>query len=94
MRWNIELMTDKIIKALAHNGKIAITCINSSNLVEEARKIHDLSPVTTAAFGRLLTMASIIGVEMKEKEDKLTIRVKRKWWYRRNLSYIKQYTWS
>lgn len=69
-------MTDKIIKVLAHNGKIAITCINSSNLVEEARKIHDLSPVTTAAFGRLLTIAAIMGNEMKNKKDKLTIQIK------------------
>ena len=69
-------MTDKIIKALAHNGKIAITCINSSNLVEEARKIHDLSPVTTAAFGRLLTIAAIMGNEMKNQKDKLTIQIK------------------
>ena len=69
-------MADKIIKALAHNGKIAITCINSSNLVEEARKIHDLSPVTTAAFGRLLTIAAIMGNEMKNKKDKLTIQIK------------------
>ena len=69
-------MTDKIIKALAHNGKIAITCINSTNLVEEARKIHDLSPVTTAAFGRLLTIAAIMGNEMKNKKDKLTIQIK------------------
>ena len=63
-------MTDKIIKALAHNGKIAITCINSTNLVEEARKIHDLSPVATAAFGRLLTIAAIMGNEMKNKKKR------------------------
>lgn len=69
-------MTDKIIKALAHNGKIAITCINSTNLVEEARKIHDLSPVATAAFGRLLTIATIMGNEMKNKKDKLTVQIK------------------
>lgn len=69
-------MTDKIIKALAHNGKIAITCINSTNLVEEARKIHDLSPVATATFGRLLTIAAIMGNEMKNKKNKLTVQIK------------------
>lgn len=69
-------MADKIIKALAHNGKISITCINSTNLVEEARKIHDLSPVTTAAFGRLLTIVAIMGNEMKNEKDKLTVQVK------------------
>ena len=69
-------MTDKIIKALAYNGKIAITCANTTNLVEEARKIHDLSPFATAAFGRLLTIASIMGNEMKNKNDKVTVQIK------------------
>ena len=69
-------MEDKIIKALAHNGKISITCTNTTNLVEEARKIHDLSPVATAAFGRLLTIVSIMGNEMKNQKDKLTVQVK------------------
>lgn len=68
-------MTDKIIRFLAYDGRISVICANTTNLVEEARKIHDLSPVATAAFGRLLTMASIMGVEMKEKQDKLTIRI-------------------
>ena len=66
-------MKDKIVKALAHNGKISITCANTTNLVEEARKMHDLSPVATATFGRLLTIASIMGNEMKSQKDKLTI---------------------
>ena len=69
-------MKDKIIKALAHKGKISITCANTTKLVEEARKIHDLSPVATAAFGRLLTIASIMGNEMKSQKDKLTIQIK------------------
>ena len=65
-------MKDKIIKVLAHNGKISITCANTTNLVEEARRTHDLSPVATAAFGRLLTIASIMGNEMKNQNDKMT----------------------
>ena len=69
-------MEDKIIKALAHKGKISITCANTTKLVEEARKTHDLSPVATAAFGRLLTIASIMGNEMKNQKDKLTVQVK------------------
>lgn len=69
-------MTDKIIKALAYNGKISIICANTTNLVEKARKIHDLSPVTTAAFGRLLTITSIMGNEMKNEKDKLTVQLK------------------
>ena len=67
-------MEDKITKFLAYNGKISIVCINTTNLVEKARKIHDLSPVATAAFGRLLTITALMGQEMKNKEDKLTIQ--------------------
>lgn len=69
-------MQDQIIKFLAHNGKISIICANTTNLVERARKTHDLSPVVTAAFGRMLTVTTIMGAEMKSVKDKLTIQIK------------------
>lgn len=69
-------MADKITKFLAHNEKISIVCIDTTELVEEARKIHDLSPLATAAFGRLLTITSIMAQEMKNKTDKITIQIK------------------
>lgn len=69
-------MSDKIIKLLAHRGKISVMCADTTKLVEEARKIHDLSPVATAAFGRMLTMTVMMGAEMKNVTDKLTVQVK------------------
>ncbi len=69
-------MKDKITRFLAYNGKISIVCANTTNLVEEARKIHKLSPVATAALGRLLTITAIMANEMKNKTDKLTIQIK------------------
>lgn len=69
-------MKDKITKFLAYDGKISIVCAITTNLVEEARKIHDLSPVATAAFGRLLTITTIMAQEMKNKKDKITIQIK------------------
>ncbi len=69
-------MTDKIIKFLAHNGKISVICADTTNLVEKARKTHDLSPVATAAFGRMLTITAIMGAEMKNRKDKLTVQIK------------------
>ena len=69
-------MVDKITRYLAYDGKISIMCAETTKLVEEARKIHDLSPVATAAFGRLLTISAIMGNEMKSKEDKLTVQMK------------------
>lgn len=69
-------MQDRITKFLAHNDKISVVCVNTTELVEKARKIHDLSPVATAAFGRLLTITTIMAQEMKNKTDKLTIQIK------------------
>ena len=69
-------MQDKIKKFLAYNGKISITCANTTNLIEKARQIHDLSPVATATFGRMLTITAIMGNEMKNKTDKLTVQIK------------------
>lgn len=69
-------MSDKIIKCLAYNGKISVVCADTTQLVEKARRTHDLSPVATAALGRTLTITSIMGVEMKNKKDKLTVQIK------------------
>ena len=69
-------MKDQIIKFLAYDGKISVVCSKTTNLVEEARKLHDLSPLATAAMGRVLTITSLIGAEMKNKNDKLTIQIK------------------
>ena len=69
-------MSDKIIKFLACEGRISVICANTTKLVEDARKLHDLSPVVTAAFGRLLTITTIMATEMKNDADKLTIQLK------------------
>ena len=67
---------DRIMKFLAYDGRVNITCANTTDLVEKARKMHDLSPVATAVFGRTLTISSIMASEMKGKDDKLTIQIK------------------
>lgn len=69
-------MQDKIIKFLAYEGKISVICANTTELVEKARKTHDLSPVATAAFGRVLTITALMGNEMKGEKNKLTIQMK------------------
>lgn len=67
---------DKIVKFLAYNGKINIVCAQTNNLIEKARKTHDLSPVATAALGRTLTMASIMGSNLKGENDMISIQIK------------------
>lgn len=70
------MMKDQIIKFLAYDGKISVVCSSTTYLVEEARKLHDLSPLATAALGRVLTITALMGSEMKNKTDKLTIQIK------------------
>ena len=69
-------MSDKIIRFLAYKGKVSIVCADTTQLVEDARKIHDLSPVATAVFGRLLTITAIMAQEMKSEQNKLSIQIK------------------
>lgn len=69
-------MSDKITKFLAHNGKVSVICADTTQLVEKARKTHDLSPVATASFGRMLTITAIMAIEMKNSKDKLTVQIK------------------
>ena len=69
-------MIDKITSFLAYDGRIAITAIKTTEMVEEARKVHDLSPVATAALGRVLTITALMANEMKNEEDKITVQIK------------------
>lgn len=67
---------DNIKRFLAYNGRINIVCVSTTELVEEARKVHDLSPLATAALGRTLTMASIIASGLKGEKDTVTLQIK------------------
>ena len=69
-------MKDQIIKFLAYNGKVNITCVSTTKLVEEARKVHDLSPVATAALGRCLAMATLMSAGLKDEENTITLQIK------------------
>lgn len=67
---------DRIKKYLALDGKVSISVIESTNLVEEARKIHDLTPTTTAALGRLMTATALMGSELKNEQDSISVQIK------------------
>ncbi len=69
-------MSDKIIRATAANAQIRAFAATSKNLVEAARKAHNLSPVASAALGRLLTAGAMMGVTLKGEKDILTIQIR------------------
>ena len=70
-------MKNKAIKFLAYNKKVSIMCIDTTELVEQIRKTHDLTPTVTAAAGRVVTVAAMMAhLEIKELTDNITIQIK------------------
>lgn len=69
-------MEDYIIRGMAADHQVRFFAAYSKNLVEEARKRHDTSPVATAALGRLLTAGAIMGTMCKNDTDVITIQIK------------------
>ena len=69
-------MDDHIVRAIAAEGTIRAFAAVTTNLAEEARKMHGTSSVATAALGRTLTAAAIISKMFKNHKDVLTIQIK------------------
>lgn len=65
----------KIIRVMAGDGNIKMSVITAKDAVERARQIHALSPTASAALGRALCAASLMGEMMKEDDGSLTVRV-------------------
>lgn len=61
---------------MAADQAVRFFVTDTTDLVEEARRLHQLSPVAAAALGRVLTAASLMGIMLKNDTDKLTFQVK------------------
>ena len=68
-------MSDYMIRAMAAEGQIRAFAATTRELTEFARSAHNTSPVATAALGRLLTGAAMMGIMMKGEKDLLTIKI-------------------
>jgi len=66
---------DKIVRLIAKDAPIKAVAISATDMVERARQIHDTWPVATAALGRLLMGASMMGNMMKTEDGSVTLRV-------------------
>ena len=64
-----------IIHAVAADGNVRIAVISAPEIAEDARRIHGLSTTATAALGRTLLGASLLGNNMKSESDSLTVRL-------------------
>lgn len=68
-------MEDRIIKATAKDGMIRIIAGETTNLVGEGAKIHECTPTTASALGRMLTGAALMGAMLKSDKEVLTIQI-------------------
>ena len=67
---------DGILRISLMGGQARAFLIDSTRMVDEARRVHNLSRTATAALGRLLTGASIMGCMLKDERDSLTATIK------------------
>ena len=67
---------DRIIRCITSDGAVMACAADTSNLVFKGSKLHLTSPSATAALGRLLTAASIMGAQLKQKDASITLRIK------------------
>lgn len=69
-------MSDKLIRVICRDAEIKFTAVRTTELVERARQIHRTLPLATAALGRTLSAASMMGRELKDDNGSVTIQVK------------------
>ena len=69
-------MQDQITRAMTKDGLVNAVAITSAGIVERARQIHKLLPTATAALGRLLSAASMMGNMQKTEDGSITLQVK------------------
>ncbi len=67
---------NRVAKFLAHEGRVSLVCANTTEMINEIKNIHDLTPTTTAALGRFATITGMMGfTEIKDTEDYLTVQM-------------------
>ena len=67
-------MTDYLVRGTAANDYVRAFAVTTRNVTETARKAHSLSPVASAALGRTMAAALMMGADMKNEKDVLTIQ--------------------
>ena len=65
-----------LVRCISVDGTLTVMAIDSTDIVGEALRIHNTTPVASAALGRLLTGASLMGAVLKGRDDSVTLRLK------------------
>jgi molecular chaperone Hsp33 len=65
---------DKIIRCITSDGAVMVSAIDSTDIAYTASVIHGTSPVASAALGRLLSAASMMGAQLKSSKSTINVR--------------------
>ncbi len=65
----------KIYKTLIYDGQISLSVLDTTDVVEEAIRIHKLSPLCAAGLGRCLTVAAFMASSLKNDDERLSITI-------------------
>ncbi len=65
----------KLARCISMDGTIIAMAVDSTDIVNRAQEIHETSAVCSAALGRLMTAASLMGSALKGKDDSVTLRL-------------------
>ena len=66
---------DKLIRGNSTDGSIRVFTAITTDVVNEAHRIHQTSATVSAALGRLLTAGAILGSQLKSEQDSLTLQI-------------------
>ena len=69
-------MADQLVRAITKDGMVKATAVSTRLLTERARKIHRTLPVATAALGRTLAAASMLGNALKGEGASVTLQIR------------------
>ncbi|MBQ8783623.1 MAG: Hsp33 family molecular chaperone HslO [Clostridia bacterium] len=65
----------KLVRCISDDGTLVMMAADTTDMVNTAQELHTTSAVVSAALGRLLTAASLMGSMLKNKDDSLTLRL-------------------
>ena len=65
----------KLVRALSEDGSVLCSAIDTTDIVREIERLHQPTPVVTAALGRMCTAGAIMGALLKNEGDTLTLRI-------------------
>ncbi len=69
-------MQDQLVRAISKDGFVKAVAVSTRGLTERARQIHKTTPVATAAMGRVLAAASMMGNALKGEGASVTLQIK------------------